>query len=290
MVCATALVKIVPAIACERGSEKPMKVHLSKDRFADFKFHSGLSIEEPMQKQATLVEKNTILEELHLHLQEAILKEQGRLSLAQDRQQELKPLQLQGTNPIGSNSSTAARRTSISDLSTNASSCSASPDQSDDEGDAMLANIARTTIVMKNLSQSCNREDIVELLDLHGFRGRYDLAYVPVDFASMQSHCYAFVNFTSGEAALEFLTLGASANGFSGSTCVGEGGSKISWAAGMQGLQEAIKKYRDSPVMHALVPDQCKPLLFRNGKIFPFPTPTKKISKPRGLNRKLIGA
>jgi len=179
---------------------------------------------------------------------------------------------------------------STSDLSTNASSCAASPEQSDDEGDSMLGVAARTTVVLKNLSQSCSRESIVGLLNLHGFGGRYDLVYVPMDFASMLSHCYAFVDFISEEAALEFLALGANTRGFSASTCVGEGGSEITWAVGMQGLDEAIEKYRNSPVMHALVPDECKPLLFRKGQIVSFPKPTKKIQKPRGLNRKLVGA
>jgi hypothetical protein len=143
---------------------------------------------------------------------------------------------------------------------------------------------------MKNLSQSCSREQVVKLLDLHGFRGRYDLVYVPMDFKSMLSHCYAFVNFTSGEAALDFFACGANVDGFSEITCVGEGGSAISWAAGMQGLEEAIQKYRDNPVMHALVPEQCKPVMFKNGHIVPFPRPTTKIQKPRGLRRKLIDA
>jgi hypothetical protein len=130
----------------------------------------------------------------------------------------------------------------------------------------------------------------MELLDQHGFRGKYDLVYVPVDFASMLSHCYAFVDFVSEEVALEFMARGQDAQGFSESACVGEGGSKISWADGMQGLQEAVDKYRDSPVMHELVPDECKPLLFRDGKVVAFPKPTKKIQKPRGLRRKLVGA
>jgi hypothetical protein len=106
----------------------------------------------------------------------------------------------------------------------------------------------------------------------------------------MLSHCYAFVNFTSGEAALEFLVAGANAQGFAESACVGEGGSRTSWAVGMQGLQAAIEKYRDSSVMHAVVPDQCKPLLIKNGQIVSFPKPTKRIPKPRRVNRNLSSA
>jgi hypothetical protein len=136
---------------------------------------------------------------------------------------------------------------------------------------------------MKNLSESCTRGDIVDLLDSHGFHGEYNLVYVPLDFTSMRSQCYAFVNFACEEVAREFLARGNDAQGFSKSTCVGEGGSKMDWAAGMQGLHQAIAKYRNSPVMHALVPDECKPLLFENGRVVKFPKPTKKIQKPRGL-------
>jgi hypothetical protein len=179
---------------------------------------------------------------------------------------------------------------SVSDLSTNGSSGLTSPRESDDEQDLVLSKEARTTVVMKNLSQSCTVGHIVDLLDLHGFHGKYDLVYVPMDFTSMLSHCYAFVNFSSEGAALEFLSRGTDTQGFSESSYVGEGGSKIDWAAGMQGLPAAIEKYRNSPIMHALVPDECKPLLFDDGRITTFPKPTKKIQKPRigGSRQKLV--
>jgi len=179
----------------------------------------------------------------------------------------------------------AKTRTSISDLSTDGSSGLTSPYESDDEKDVVFSKEARTeartTVVMKNLSQSCTRGHIVDLLDLRGFHGEYDLVYAPIDFTSMLAHCYAFVNFASEGAALEFLARGAGTGGFSESCCVGEGGSKIDWAVGMQGLPAAIEKYRNSPVMHALVPDECKPLLFKDGRIATFPNPTKKVQKPR---------
>jgi hypothetical protein len=158
-------------------------------------------------------------------------------------------------------------------------------DESDAEEDDLLPLPTQTTIVIKNLSLSCTRDQILELLDANGLCGTYDLVYVPVDFRSMQSHCYAFVNFVSEEVATTFQGCAEACHGFARSACVGAGGCQISWASGMQGLQAAIEKYRNSPVMHELVPDECKPLLFQNGKMAAFPPPTKKILKPRGLKR-----
>jgi len=177
-------------------------------------------------------------------------------------------------------------RSTISDLSTNGSLADlALPSHSDnDEGD-VCPTAAQTTVVLKNLDQSCTRTQLIELLDANDFWGKYDLVYVPIDFGSMRSHCYAFVNFVSEEVAVAFKACAESSRGFEESTCVGEGGCEVSWALGMQGLQAAIKKYRNSPVMHANVPDECKPLLFENGRKVDFPLPTKKIQKPRGLKR-----
>jgi hypothetical protein len=275
MICGMELVKAVPATAHERAPKKPMKVLLSKDRLTTFNFSPGFSTGGLVQSHAMFAETNTTLDDQNPHLQEAVLKQQSRLSLEQNQ-----PCRSQFCDKPEHEALATA-----SEYSTNAS-CAASPDQSDDEEDSM----AKTTVVMKNLSPSCSRESIVELLNQHGFAGRYALVYVPVNFASMLSQCYAFVDFTSGDAALEFVALGAYTNGFCASTCVGEGGSEITWAMGMQGVHEAIEKYRNSPVMHALVPDQCKPLLFRKGQVVSFPKPTQKIEKPRGFKRKLLGA
>jgi hypothetical protein len=261
-----------PAVADTRVTQEPVKVYLPKDRVSTFALNSRSSSDTKfLQEHTCLAEQNRALAEqyLLLHLQESSLM----MSKARSE-----PSQLYQ----------ATMRTSISELSTNGSSGLASPHASDDEEDLVLPKATQTTVVMKNLSQSCTRRQIVELLDLHGFAGKYDLVYVPIDFTSMLSHCYAFVNFVSEEVALDFLTQGIDSKGFSQSACVGEGGSKMDWASGMQGLQAAIRKYRNSPVMHALVPDECKPLLFESGRIASFPKPTQKIQKPRGLQRKSI--
>jgi len=54
--------------------------------------------------------------------------------------------------------------------------------------------------------------------------------------------------------------------------------------APVQGLEDNIERYRNSPVMHEAVPAQYKPLLFDGGVPVAFPAPTKSIRFPRLRN------
>lgn len=44
----------------------------------------------------------------------------------------------------------------------------------------------------------------------------------------------------------------------------------------MQGLQANVKRFRNSSIM-AVVPEDCKPMVFKRGVMQQFPTPTKKL-------------
>ena len=48
----------------------------------------------------------------------------------------------------------------------------------------------------------------------------------------------------------------------------------------MQGLGSNIKHYRNSPIMHKMVPDEYKPVLLANGLRRPFPKPTGELKNP----------
>merc|ERR1711916_247075 len=54
--------------------------------------------------------------------------------------------------------------------------------------------------------------------------------------------------------------------------------------APVQGLEDNVERYRNSPVMHEAVPAQYKPLLFDGGVPVAFPAPTKSIRFPRLRN------
>jgi hypothetical protein len=60
----------------------------------------------------------------------------------------------------------------------------------------------------------------------------------------------------------------------------------VTWSDAMQGLDEHVERYRDCPVMHESIPDEFKPLLFKDGVRVPFPKPTKKIQAPRPWSRR----
>mmetsp|Transcript_94781 Transcript_94781/g.294797 ORF Transcript_94781/g.294797 Transcript_94781/m.294797 type:complete len:109 (+) Transcript_94781:2-328(+) len=52
-----------------------------------------------------------------------------------------------------------------------------------------------------------------------------------------------------------------------------------------QGLAAHVERYRNSPMMHPSVPDEYRPVVFRNGARVAFPQPTKALRVPRTRRR-----
>lgn len=149
--------------------------------------------------------------------------------------------------------------------------------------DAFVPAYGRTTLVLKNLPESCDRGDVMALLDELGFARRYDFLYVPINLGTRLSYRYAFVNFIDCEAASAALRA---LSGFQDWPKEEQRGSPICvlWS-GIQGLQAYIEKYRSSAVMHEDVPENCRPALFRQGQLLTFPEPTKRIRAPRNRDQ-----
>mmetsp|Transcript_41091 Transcript_41091/g.119015 ORF Transcript_41091/g.119015 Transcript_41091/m.119015 type:complete len:135 (+) Transcript_41091:2-406(+) len=130
---------------------------------------------------------------------------------------------------------------------------------------------------MRNLPNNYTRSMLLEMLDQEGFVGAYDFVYLPVDFQRGCGLGYAFVNLVDASLVPRFR---AAFEGFSrwsvrtGKVC------QVTWSDRGQGLRANIKRYRNSPVMHASVPDDYKPCLFSDGKRVPFPAPSKQLRKP----------
>jgi hypothetical protein len=143
--------------------------------------------------------------------------------------------------------------------------------------DHSISEDSQTNLIIRNLVGHCSRSMLLDFMDRHQFWGRYNLVYLPQRFAGQGCFHYAFVNFVDHDAAMEFM---GRLHGCNEADLFGEKLAEISWAQ-CQSLEANIEKYRNSSVMHSAVEDECKPLLFEDGKIVPFPKPTRKIRQER---------
>jgi len=150
-------------------------------------------------------------------------------------------------------------------------------------GEMNSAEQQRTTCMLRNMPENYTRQTLLELIDTVGFAGKYNLIYLPMDFKNKNNLGYAFVDLISDGVAQIFFEAfsGFCDRGFSA-----EKECEVSWST-VQGYPAHIERYRNSPVMHSLVPDDFKPLLFVDGQQVPFPEPTKRIREPRNWKRAL---
>jgi len=137
----------------------------------------------------------------------------------------------------------------------------------------------RTTIMLKNLPNGYLREELMNLLDMHGFAGEYDFVYTPLDCHSGSGLGYAFINMMSPDAAERVF---AELDGFRDWTVQSQKVLSTCWGT-EQGLTLLIERYRNSRMMHESVPEMYKPLLLSGGKPATFPPPTQRIVKPRTM-------
>lgn len=144
------------------------------------------------------------------------------------------------------------------------------------EADAVSA--AFTTVMMRNIPSEFSGEILINLLNAHGFKCSYDLVYLPMDYQRKVGFGYSFINFISPEAAWRFHET---FQGFCDWGVQSDKVCEICWGNALQGIDAHIERYRNSPVMHEVVPDAFKPMLFKNGERVPFPAPTKSIRPPR---------
>lgn len=136
----------------------------------------------------------------------------------------------------------------------------------------------RTTVMIRNVPNNYTRTEVMELLDSQGFACKYDFLYFPIDFETHAALGYAFVNLVSPEEAEKFRKVFEGFSGWavrSGKVC------SVVWTQQEQGLVAHVQRYRNSPLMHELVPDEYRPVVLENGQRVAFPEPTKKIKPPR---------
>lgn len=138
----------------------------------------------------------------------------------------------------------------------------------------------RVTVMLRGLPNTISRDDLQNILDSKGFRGCYDFLYLPFDFRQETNLGYAFVNMRTHEDSLRLMDK---LDGFRDWVCGSDKVCAVAWGTpGQQGLDQHIKRYRNSPVMHPHLPDRFKPCIFdEQGVPVPFPPPTKTLKKPR---------
>jgi hypothetical protein len=136
----------------------------------------------------------------------------------------------------------------------------------------------RTTVMLRNLPNNYTRAMVIDLLDKQGFAGLYDFLYLPIDLRSSACLGYAFVNLVDPGVVPSFWEK---FEGFSNWALPSHKVCYVSWSSPHQGLEAHVERYRNSPIMHTSVADECKPVLFKSGARVPFPAGTKSNRAPR---------
>lgn len=135
-----------------------------------------------------------------------------------------------------------------------------------------------TTVMLRNIPNRYTQSMLLALIDENGFQNCYDFIYLPMDFRNGVNLGYAFVNVLRHEDALRLTEV---FQGFSRWFFDSAKVCEVSWAHPHQGLDEHIDRYRNSPVMHPTMPEEYKPLIFKDGVRIAFPAPTKAIRAPK---------
>jgi len=145
------------------------------------------------------------------------------------------------------------------------------------------------TLMVRNLTPDLTQPEFVQHLMNGGYRGLFDFIYMPMNrgrgnrglFDNLQGRGnfgYAFVNFGSHTIAAQVMARLQDSE-------KGDPLCSLEWTAvwsTCQGFEANIDRYRNSPLMHHVVPNDAKPSVYDSwGNLATFPTPTKTIPKPR---------
>jgi hypothetical protein len=144
-----------------------------------------------------------------------------------------------------------------------------------------------TTLMLRNLPNDYTRAMCLKLFDDAGFTGQYDFFYLPIDFKSNCGLGYAFVNLIDSPTVGRFWKI---FEGFNAWQLPSQKVLSVRWSSPLQGFEAHVERFRNSPVMHAGVPDEHKPVVFSNGSRVPFPAPTKTLQAPRARQGRVVGA
>lgn len=240
---------------------------------------SSTAAAAPLHEAKTIKSANA-----SLHRENQMLREQVALKVASNKLLQSKRLLPPGLDTALHSEDMPKQKSDLSDSAstTFASSCCESDSDVEFCGEESPGHDERSTVIMRNIPNKCSRSQLLALFEKAGFKEDLAMIYLPIDFSTQAAFGYAFIILTSSESAVRFLQH---FNGFSEweCKCAAEKICSVSWCAEHESLDVHIERYRNSPVMHETVPDSYKPVLFSAGERVPFPSPTKRIRKPRVL-------
>lgn len=160
--------------------------------------------------------------------------------------------------------------------------CDVSDDENDDQNDGEEPAVSSPgTLMLQGIPREYTRGMLCSLLD-SVVAGRYDFVYLPQAFRKRKNNCssfgYAFVNFCRHEDAqfAKDSLMGFTDWGFASDKVL-----DVVWSEACHGLDALVERYRNNPVMHHEVPDDCKPIILCSGVRVPFPPPTMRIQAPK---------
>jgi RNA recognition motif-containing protein len=138
--------------------------------------------------------------------------------------------------------------------------------------------LAKTTMMFRNLPDGFTRLQLEELLDAEGFAAQYDFIYLPADLSTGACFGYAFVNIVTPSAARSFMDH---FQGFDKWPVDCDKRAVVHTSEGIQGRDEQVERYRNSPLMHESVSDDLRPAIYRDGARVAFPESTVPLKPPR---------
>merc|ERR1719221_2409340 len=141
----------------------------------------------------------------------------------------------------------------------------------------------KTTLMFRNLPQWFTRQKLEDLLDVEGFGMLYDFIYLPAELGNGSCFGYAFINMVTAKDASRFVEH---FQGFDRwpktNTCETDTRrAVVHLSEALQGLEEMVERYRNSPLMHPSVSDELRPAVYSRGVRVAFPEATAPIKPPR---------
>ena len=155
---------------------------------------------------------------------------------------------------------------------------SAEPEEVRESGSEAKEDLRRpsqTSMVLRHVPNNFTRNGLLDLLELHSGLEEVNFLYLPIRHKDGFCLGYAFISFDTPEAADTFRNVfhGMHPPGASKALVVHNNER-------MQSLSELVARFRDSPILHACVPDHMKPMLFDAGRPMRFPARTKHVNPP----------